>query len=83
MDDGPFSPHITLGRVREDAGRNLAAAIVARIGDESALADSPLPVPVTEVVLYRSILARQGARYEIVTRCPLAAPPDEPARADL
>jgi len=83
IDDGQFSPHVTLGRVRDDAGRELAAAIAARLDNESALADSPLPVSVAEVVLYRSILAKQGARYEIVTRCPLAAPPSDPKDAGV
>ena len=77
-DDGGFHPHITLGRVRDvrnEPVRDLPAKIVARFRQEAesgrASAANAIPVPVDEVVLYRSILTRAGSRYEAVVRCAL------------
>lgn len=78
-----FHPHITLGRVRSirtSRIRDLPGAIRARF---EAAAESgavthrnPLPIPVTEVQLVRSHLERDGARYEVVERFPLAPVPE-------
>lgn len=58
----PFSPHVTLARLRhaEDLRQPLASAVIPAI-----------PVAVGEVVLYRSTLGGASARYEIVERFPL------------
>lgn len=65
VEDRRFSPHITLGRVREapatDAER-LAASVQHHLTRQSELL-SPLPLPVNEVILFRSVLSRDGARY--------------------
>ncbi len=64
-----FLPHVTLGRFRppgfEEAAR-LERAIAGQ-GDFRAG-----PMPVREIVLYRSILHRGGSRYEDLARYPLA-----------
>ena len=76
-----FHPHITLGRVRDvrdRSVRDLPASIQRRLAELAAsgqvTAKNPLPVPIDEVVLYRSILSHQGPRYEAVVRCPLGPP---------
>ena len=63
----PFAGHVTLGRARSTRG-------VARV--VRALADAVVPESgawtVTEVVLFRSHLRPDGARYEALARLPLA-----------
>jgi 2'-5' RNA ligase len=78
LDDKPFHPHITLGRLRDTQTsriRDLPAAIRRRF---DALAESgavthehPVPLPVDEVQLVRSHLGKDGPRYEILERYPL------------
>lgn len=59
--DKPFSPHLTLGRVRGDRPRALAAAPPAAV-----------VFRVRELALVRSTLARGGSRYDVLDRAPLA-----------
>ncbi len=82
LEEREFHPHITLGRVRSTRNtriRDLPAAIRARFeraAESGAVTHrNPLPIPVTEVQLVRSHLERDGARYEVVERFPLAPPP--------
>lgn len=86
LEERPFSPHITLGRVRADhrdsKQRDLPQAIRTRF---EALAASgavtnkrPVALPVTEVQLIRSHLLPQGARYEVLATY-LLHQPDEGA----
>lgn len=73
-DDRPLRPHITLGRVRDDPPADLAAKIRRGLDDPSLrdrLARDAAPVVVDEIVLYRSILERDGTRHEALVRCPL------------
>jgi 2'-5' RNA ligase len=79
IEERPFSPHITLGRVRDTRSapvRDLPAALRAAIETMAAegLADPKdgVPLPVNEVLLIRSHLERDGARYEVIGRFPLA-----------
>ena len=60
-DEHRFRPHATLGRVRRPPLRG------ARI--EAPL--SPCPFEATEVVLYRSRLSPDGARYEALASLPI------------
>ncbi len=85
IEEKPFSPHITLGRVRDTRNtsvRNLPEAIRRSIDDlaTAGLANPKdgLPLPVEEVLLMRSHLDRDGARYEVIARFPLA-PRESPA----
>ena len=81
LDDKPFHPHITLGRVRQGPNvrlRDLPAAIRRRFDALAASGtvthEKPVPLPVREVVLVRSHLDHTGARYEVLERYPLRAP---------
>lgn len=57
----PFSPHLTLGRVREGAGADAVQAVGASVGLE------PVPdlgtIPVRAICLFRSDLRPSGAVY--------------------
>ena len=61
----PFSPHLTLGRVKGVYNPQLTP-ILEQHGDELFG-----EVHVTELVLFRSELAPQGARYTALRRVPL------------
>jgi 2'-5' RNA ligase len=66
----PFSPHLTLGRVREGArppDTAILAATFAEIRDDAA------PLPVESIRLMRSELGRGGARYTTLLEAPLGA----------
>jgi RNA 2',3'-cyclic 3'-phosphodiesterase len=58
LDDKPFKPHLTLGRVREGG----------RIGELAEYLTSftfaPIPVQFDKLTLYKSILTPQGPIYE-------------------
>ncbi len=79
VEEKPFRPHITLGRLRDT--RNVATRqlpeqmreVIAEM-ETSGLADPkrPLPVPIEEVHLIRSHLEPSGPRYEVIDRVPLA-----------
>ena len=76
--DETFHPHVTLGRVRNDDGervrlRDLPEAVKRRFVAPSGAAIAPpaQTVPVREVLLMRSHLGREGARYETVGAFPL------------
>ena len=79
IEERPFSPHITLGRVRNadnapirDLPEKLRRAIDEMAAEGLADPKDGLPVPIDEVLLIRSHLERTGARYEIIERFPLA-----------
>lgn len=69
-----FRPHVTVARIGRGGGRRARASVRRRGGsdDEGAprdvvLAPSPqLSFVVGELVLYRSLLSREGARYEAI-----------------
>jgi 2'-5' RNA ligase len=72
-----FRPHVTVARIgrggdrrRRAASRRSGRSDAAAAPQESALAPSPqVSFAVGELVLYRSLLSREGARYEpIATR---------------
>ncbi len=70
IEDRPFAPHITLGRLRQEISGARGMEIWTTLrGFELG---PPLDVPVDEVILYRSILTRDGATHEPLVRCPLA-----------
>ena len=85
LDEKPFQAHITLGRVRDTQNvrtRDLPAAIRRRfdaLSESGAVThDNPLPMPVREVVLVRSHLGKEGARYEVLECYPLRTEPSAP-----
>lgn len=69
-DRRPFHPHVTVARPRRPWNRETAdrfvRAFAGRSGD---------PFPVREVVLYRSRLGPERARYAAEARLPLGEPP--------
>jgi 2'-5' RNA ligase len=64
-EERPFRPHLTLGRVRDPRRFSLAAGVT---GSVTAAGDA---WDVMETVLFRSDLARSGARYTPLARIPL------------
>jgi 2'-5' RNA ligase len=59
-DDREFSVHLTLARVPDDLQREVARAVDEAINGTEV---PDLPIPVSEVVLMRSELRREGAIY--------------------
>ncbi len=57
-EDRPFSPHLTLGRVKSPAGRTALTQALAHLPPPTAP-----PFQVSEVVLFRSNLTPRGATY--------------------
>lgn len=66
-----FRPHVTVARLRSDAGKR-SRARSGREGSEPALPPTPaLSFAPAELVLYRSWLSEQGASYEALASCPI------------
>jgi RNA 2',3'-cyclic 3'-phosphodiesterase len=62
----PFSPHLTLGRARDQRGApGLGGALAARAQEDG------FAWRATEVVLFESHLSAKGSRYEAILRAPL------------
>lgn len=82
VDDGPFRPHLTLGRVRNTGTpafplRDLPEAVrrrLAVVGEGGSDVPPARPLPIGEVELVRSHLGPGGARYEAIGCYPLADP---------
>ena len=64
----PFSPHLTLGRVRSPRGR---AQLVHALRE--AAWRPPSPWPATAVTLYQSVLSSSGPRYTALADAPLGS----------
>jgi 2'-5' RNA ligase len=62
----PFSPHLTLARAREPRGDPALAACVAHLEEDFG------ETTIASLVLYQSVLAREGARYTPLAVMPLA-----------
>jgi len=65
-DDHPFRPHLTLARIKDPNGKARMTDALLSFGLESE------PVTVSEVLLMRSHLSAEGARYEALRHFPLA-----------
>jgi 2'-5' RNA ligase len=81
VEESPFHPHITLGRVRDvrnTSTRHLPEHIVERFRAEAesgrASPKNAISMAVDEVVLYQSILDKSGPAYVPLLRCPLGEP---------
>jgi 2'-5' RNA ligase len=68
-EDRPFSPHLTLGRVRRDAQRRAAQTLGRAI--QASAAPPAVTWQVTEVNLFRSELKPDGAVYTLLHRASL------------
>lgn len=80
IEDAPFHPHITLGRMRAGEGVKIGQLpdqvrdAFAELADRDlARSDRAVPFPVTEVQLVRSHLGQEGPRYEVLATYPLDA----------
>lgn len=62
----PFSPHLTLGRVKDPGDHH---ALLARLGTYAETEFGTTPV--REITLYRSDLSPQGATYTALATAPL------------
>ena len=62
----PFSPHLTLGRVRSGQGR------IDLLTELDKLEPSPFEFTAREVVLFKSDLKPTGAIYSALQKLPLA-----------
>ncbi|HEY3111808.1 MAG TPA: RNA 2',3'-cyclic phosphodiesterase [Chloroflexota bacterium] len=67
----PFSPHLTLGRLRPDASPAERAGIGKAAG--AIWPPAPTPLPVASVSLMRSELGPRGARYTRLVEVSLAS----------
>lgn len=79
IEDAPFHPHITIGRVRDTEGVKVGAlpdairdAFESLRIEKLAGADANSPFPITEVQLIRSHLEQDGPRYEVLETYPLS-----------
>jgi 2'-5' RNA ligase len=70
FDNKPFRPHVTIGRVREDADRAQAIEVSAAL---RRLVVPPMRWGVREVVLFDSRLSPRGPTYTARARIQLAA----------
>lgn len=68
FDEKPFRPHVTLGRVRDDADRAEARAIAGRM---KRLSFEPLRWTAREIVPFESVLSPKGPRYTPRATVPL------------
>lgn len=62
-----FTPHLTIGRVRDSSASAAIRAAVSRVRAFEGGRQG-----VDEIVLFESLLKREGAEYVAVCRCPLA-----------
>jgi 2'-5' RNA ligase len=72
---GKLRPHITLGRVRDDAPASLSAAVQAQLAPNSPtsrVTANSIQVPINEVLLVRSFLDSKGAKHVPIASYPLA-----------
>lgn len=70
----PFSPHLTLGRVREDRASELVAAVPRLTATFARLAERPgASLPVEAIHLIRSELQPAGARYTTLVSAALGS----------
>ncbi len=70
--DKPFSPHITLARVRERATPDLRRALNVALIDQSGRKFPFLgAIPIETVTVMRSDHTRQGVAYTPLAHCPL------------
>ncbi|MEW6218436.1 MAG: RNA 2',3'-cyclic phosphodiesterase [Thermodesulfobacteriota bacterium] len=92
-EERPFTPHITLARLRPEEGhgqpgrrerfrpprreRSRTAELVARLLARHQAFGSP-PFPVAELHLYSSLLTPRGALHRREASYPLAEPPSSP-----
>ncbi len=68
-DERPFSPHVTVARLRDDSRG--VGALVRRLGEEAQAGTRFGRFAVHELTVFRSDLLPGGPRYSVVDRLPL------------
>jgi RNA 2',3'-cyclic 3'-phosphodiesterase len=66
MEDRPYNPHLTLGRIKHLNDKDLLKSLIDRFQNVELQI-----VPVTDVVLYESILLQSGPIYRPLAKFPL------------
>jgi RNA 2',3'-cyclic 3'-phosphodiesterase len=66
-EDRPFHPHLTLARLRSPQGAKELGQVHRELGF------APATIDITELLVFRSELSPQGARYSVVSRHPLTS----------
>ena len=66
-EERPFSPHLTLGRVRDP---HAATGLIAKVETVTFRSD---PVPIRAMTLFRSRLTPEGSVYSVRARYPFGA----------
>jgi len=66
IEEGPFRPHLTLGRARDSVDKIFPYHLSEAYKSNSVreIVNSPVDFTLSEIVLYRSLLEKSGARYE-------------------
>jgi 2'-5' RNA ligase len=66
VEEGPFKPHLTIGRARDTVDRLFPYQVGEAFKSSSVreIVDTPVEFSISEVILYRSVLEKSGARYE-------------------
>lgn len=66
IEQGPFKPHLTLGRARDTVDRLFPYQLSEAFKSSSVreIVASPVEFKISEVILFRSHLEKSGARYE-------------------
>jgi RNA 2',3'-cyclic 3'-phosphodiesterase len=62
LDDRPFNPHLTLGRIKHLNNKAVLKTLIDRFKNIEFQM-----IPVTEVILYESILSQSGPLYKTVS----------------
>jgi RNA 2',3'-cyclic 3'-phosphodiesterase len=66
IDERPFNPHLTIGRIKHLYDRDALKSLIDKYHDSVIQV-----VPVSEVILYESILLQTGPVYKSIAETPL------------
>lgn len=70
-DQYPFSPHLTLARLKRPLPESERQQLIALVGEKRAVASAETSMRVTQIAVMKSELMRPAARYTRLRVCPL------------